>query len=42
MPSIITDAFQEWNVNKILASEAATPDQMIFARITFTPGILTA
>jgi len=33
MASIITDAFQEWNVNKILASEAATPDQMIFALI---------
>lgn len=33
MPSVITDAFQEWNVNKILASEAAVPDQMIFALI---------
>jgi hypothetical protein len=33
MPSIITDAFQEWNVNKILASEPAVPDQMIFALI---------
>ncbi|HAS1959800.1 TPA: hypothetical protein I4D82_08815 [Enterobacter cloacae] len=33
MPSIITDAFQEWNVNKILANEPALPDQMIFALI---------
>ncbi|HDR2511728.1 TPA: phage tail protein [Enterobacter ludwigii] len=33
MPSIITDAFQEWNVNKILAREPATPDRMIFALI---------
>ncbi|MBF9817771.1 phage tail protein [Enterobacter roggenkampii] len=36
MPSIITDAFQEWNVNKILANEPAVPDQMIFA---FIPGL---
>lgn len=33
MPSVITDAFQEWNVNKILAKEPAVPDQMIFALI---------
>lgn len=33
MPSVITDAFQEWNVNKILASEPAVPDRMIFALI---------
>ena len=36
MPSIITDAFQEWNINKILANEPAVPDQMIFALI---PGL---
>lgn len=36
MPSVITDAFQEWNVNKVLAIEPAVPDQMIFALI---PGL---
>ncbi|WP_411170810.1 phage tail protein [Klebsiella michiganensis] len=33
MPSVITNAFQEWNVNKILANEPAVPDQMIFALV---------
>lgn len=33
MPSVITNAFHEWSVNKILAGEAATPDQMIFALV---------
>lgn len=33
MPSVITNAFQSWNVNKILADEPAVPDQMIFALV---------
>ncbi|MEB5958808.1 phage tail protein [Enterobacter sichuanensis] len=33
MKSTVTDAFIEWNVNKILAGEPATPDQIIFALI---------
>lgn len=36
MPSVITNAFQSWNVNKILADEPAVPDQMIFALV---PGL---
>lgn len=33
MPSVITNAFQSWNVNKILADEPAVPDQMVFALV---------
>ncbi|MEX5732979.1 phage tail-collar fiber domain-containing protein [Providencia hangzhouensis] len=33
MPSIITDAFQSWNADKIIANQPAVADQMVFALI---------
>lgn len=33
MPSIITDAFQSWNADKIIANQPAVADRMVFARI---------